>query len=110
MAPAPVTSSVERLLIVSPVYNEAGHLERTAQAIAAQTRRPDRWVIVDDVTESDVPGMLEEAATPILLKAASVRVTVAAPPEWTLMPRPLSIARSLMIDSHSSTDRPCTVV
>jgi hypothetical protein len=38
----------ERLLIVSPVFNEAAHLRRTARAVAAQTRRPDRWVIVDD--------------------------------------------------------------
>ena len=43
MAPA-----ADRLLVVSPVYNEAAHLDRTARAVAAQTRRPDRWVIVDD--------------------------------------------------------------
>lgn len=36
------------LLIISPVYNEAAHLERTARSLVAQTRRPDRWVIVDD--------------------------------------------------------------
>jgi hypothetical protein len=40
--------SAERLLIVSPVYNEAGFLDCTAAAIAAQVRPPDRWVIVDD--------------------------------------------------------------
>ena len=40
--------SVERLLIVSPVYNEAGFLDRTAAALAAQERPPDQWVIVDD--------------------------------------------------------------
>ena len=40
--------NLERLLIVSPVYNEAGFLDRTAAAIAAQERRPDRWIIVDD--------------------------------------------------------------
>ena len=39
MSPDPATTAPERLLIVSPVYNEAGHLERTAQAIAAQERR-----------------------------------------------------------------------
>lgn len=36
------------LLVVSPVRNEAEHLERTARALAAQTRPPDRWMIVDD--------------------------------------------------------------
>lgn len=43
----------ERLLVVSPVYNEAAHLERTAHAVAAQARRPDRWVIVDDGSSDD---------------------------------------------------------
>lgn len=41
------------LLVISPVYNEADHLERTAKAIAAQVRRPDRWVIVDDGSSDD---------------------------------------------------------
>jgi biofilm PGA synthesis N-glycosyltransferase PgaC len=36
------------LLVVTPVFNEAAHLERTAAAVAAQDRVPDRWVIVDD--------------------------------------------------------------
>jgi biofilm PGA synthesis N-glycosyltransferase PgaC len=53
VSPDPVTTAPERLLIVSPVYNEASHLERTAQAIAAQERRPDRWVIVDDGSSDD---------------------------------------------------------
>jgi biofilm PGA synthesis N-glycosyltransferase PgaC len=37
-----------RLLVVSPVFNEARHLPTVAAAVAAQTRLPDRWVIVDD--------------------------------------------------------------
>jgi poly-beta-1,6-N-acetyl-D-glucosamine synthase len=45
--------AVDRLLIVSPVYNEARHLDRTARAMAAQERRPDRWVIVDDGSRDD---------------------------------------------------------
>ena len=48
MAPA-----ADRLLIVSPVYSEAAHIDRTARAVAAQTRRPDRWVIVDDGSTDD---------------------------------------------------------
>lgn len=47
-----MTSAVS-LLIVSPVYNEAGHLDRTARAVAAQRVRPDRWVIVDDGSSDD---------------------------------------------------------
>jgi poly-beta-1,6-N-acetyl-D-glucosamine synthase len=53
VSPEPFTTASERLLIVSPVYNEASHLDRTAQAIAAQERRPDRWVIVDDGSSDD---------------------------------------------------------
>jgi poly-beta-1,6-N-acetyl-D-glucosamine synthase len=45
--------AAERLLIVSPVYNEARHLDRTARAMAAQERPPDRWVIVDDGSRDD---------------------------------------------------------
>ena len=40
--------STERLLLISPVYNEAEHLDRTAAAVSAQSRPPDRWIVVDD--------------------------------------------------------------
>lgn len=39
---------MERLLLITPCRNEAAHLERTIAAVAAQTRRPDLWLIVDD--------------------------------------------------------------
>lgn len=42
-----------RLLVISPVRNETDHLERVARAIAAQTRPPDRWLIVDDHSTDD---------------------------------------------------------
>jgi GT2 family glycosyltransferase len=45
--------AAERLLVVSPVFNEGQHLDRTARAIAAQERPPDRWVIVDDASRDD---------------------------------------------------------
>ncbi len=38
----------QRLLIISPVYCEAEHLDRTVAAVAAQIRPPDRWIIIDD--------------------------------------------------------------
>jgi glycosyltransferase involved in cell wall biosynthesis len=38
----------ERLVMVTPVYNEASNIVRTAEAVAAQTRRPDLWIVVDD--------------------------------------------------------------
>lgn len=38
----------QRLLVVSPVRNESDHLERVARAVAAQTRPPDLWLLIDD--------------------------------------------------------------
>ncbi len=43
----------DRILIVSPVFNEGAHLDRTARAVAGQDRPPDRWVIVDDGSSDD---------------------------------------------------------
>ncbi len=47
-------SAAERsLLLISPVYNEGANLERTARSVASQSRRPDRWLIVDDGSSDD---------------------------------------------------------
>jgi poly-beta-1,6-N-acetyl-D-glucosamine synthase len=37
-----------RVLLVSPVRNEAAHIERVVRAMAAQTHAPARWIVVDD--------------------------------------------------------------
>lgn len=37
-----------RILIVSPVRNEAEHIERVVRAVAAQEPRPERWIVIDD--------------------------------------------------------------
>jgi poly-beta-1,6-N-acetyl-D-glucosamine synthase len=49
----------QRLLVVSPVHNEAAQIERVARALAAQTRRPDLWVVVDDRSTDETPQILE---------------------------------------------------
>jgi poly-beta-1,6-N-acetyl-D-glucosamine synthase len=36
------------VLIVSPVRNEAAHIERVVRAVAAQELAPARWVVIDD--------------------------------------------------------------
>lgn len=36
------------VLLVSPVLNEASHIERVVAAMARQSRPPDLWVVVDD--------------------------------------------------------------
>lgn len=45
--PRPIMSF---LTTVIPVYNGADFIERTLDSIAAQTRRPDRLVVLDDVS------------------------------------------------------------
>ena len=37
-----------RVLIVSPIKNEAAHLEAVIRAVAAQELPPTRWIVVDD--------------------------------------------------------------
>jgi poly-beta-1,6-N-acetyl-D-glucosamine synthase len=49
----------QRLLVVSPVRNEAAHLERVALAMAAQTRKPDMWLVVDDGSTDETRSILE---------------------------------------------------
>ena len=52
-------SSADLLLVVSPVLNEGRHLERVAGAMAAQTRPPDRWIVVDDGSSDDTVAIAE---------------------------------------------------
>src|SRR4029077_2835657 len=42
-----------RILLASPVFNEATHLEKTARAPPAQPLPPARWVVVDDGSRDD---------------------------------------------------------
>ena len=69
----------DRLLIISPVFNEAANIERTAQSVASQTRRPDLWLVVDD-------GSTDATLELISTRAADVpwiRVLTAPQcPEW----------------------------
>jgi len=48
----------QRLLVVSPVHNEGRHIERVIRAMAAQRRRPDRWIVVDDASSDDTLAIL----------------------------------------------------
>ncbi|MHB1571410.1 MAG: glycosyltransferase family 2 protein [Solirubrobacteraceae bacterium] len=47
-----------RVLIVSPVRNEAAHIERVVRAIAAQQLQPARWIVVEDASTDDTLELL----------------------------------------------------
>lgn len=51
------------LLLITPARDEATHLERTIRAVAAQTQRPDLWLIVDDGSTDATPDILARAAS-----------------------------------------------
>lgn len=57
-----------RVLIVSPVRNEAAHIERVVRAVAAQSLPPARWVVRDDGSTDDTLAILRrlEAEVPFL--------------------------------------------
>ena len=52
----------DRLLIITPLFNEAANIERTARAVAAQTRRPDVWLVVDDGSIDDTFELISSFA------------------------------------------------
>jgi glycosyltransferase involved in cell wall biosynthesis len=57
--------SDQRLLVVSPVRNEAAHLARVVAAMAAQTRPPDEWIVVDDGSDDGTGELLGSLAAAV---------------------------------------------
>jgi hypothetical protein len=55
----------QRLVVVSPVRNERDHFERVAAAMAAQTRPPDEWIVVDDGSTDGTSELLEDLSRSI---------------------------------------------
>jgi poly-beta-1,6-N-acetyl-D-glucosamine synthase len=56
---------VSRLLLITPARDEAAHLETTSRAVAAQSRPPDLWLIVDDGSTDGSPELLARLAKEI---------------------------------------------
>lgn len=48
----------ERVLIVSPVRNEAAHIELVVAAVVAQELQPSRWIVIDDHSSDDTLARL----------------------------------------------------
>ena len=53
---------MSRVLLITPARDEAAHLETTIRAMAAQSRTPDLWLIVDDGSSDQTPHILERFA------------------------------------------------
>ena len=55
-------TSAPRVWWISPVRNEAAHLERVAEGLAAQTHAPVRWTVVDDGSSDGTAALLRRLA------------------------------------------------
>ena len=53
---------MSRVLLITPARDEAAYLEKTIQAVIAQSRTPDLWLIVDDGSTDETPRILERFA------------------------------------------------
>ncbi len=51
-----------RYCLITPCRDEAAHLQTTIDAIAAQTVRPEKWIIVDDGSTDATPAICAKAA------------------------------------------------
>jgi biofilm PGA synthesis N-glycosyltransferase PgaC len=51
-----------RYVLVTPAYNEGRFIGRTIEGVLAQTRRPARWVIVDDGSTDDTGAIIRRYA------------------------------------------------
>jgi len=100
--------SDHRLLIITPVRNEAEHIQRVASGLLAQVRKPDLWLVVNDGSDDDTLEVAERlsleidfmrvvSTPPDFTRAASDRLAVAAAPRafnyglHTIDPRQLSL-------------------
>ena len=51
-----------KILIVSPVRNEAAHIERVVRAMAGQELTPERWIVIDDTSTDETFEILKALA------------------------------------------------
>lgn len=65
-SPAPHPGRAEQRVgdycLISPARNEAEYIRKTLDSVLAQTVLPKRWIIIDDGSIDDTPGILAEYA------------------------------------------------
>lgn len=59
---AVVSATAAKYVVITPVRNEAGYIERTIESMVRQTLLPCHWVIVDDGSTDTTPAVLAGAA------------------------------------------------
>ncbi|MBI5891279.1 MAG: glycosyltransferase family 2 protein [Nitrosomonadales bacterium] len=57
-----MTAAEKRYVLISPCRNEAAYMRQTLDTVIAQTILPAKWVIVDDGSTDETPGILAEYA------------------------------------------------
>lgn len=77
-----------RVLLVSPVRNEAGQIERVAAAVAAQSLPPDLWLVIDDGSTDGTLELLRRLERELRF----LRVLEATPREGHAVPDRLATA------------------
>ena len=53
---------LSRLVVISPVRDEADNFPCTLASVLAQSKKPDRWIIVDDGSRDSTRQMLEDVS------------------------------------------------
>jgi dolichol-phosphate mannosyltransferase len=53
-----------KLLIVTPIHNEALNIVELAEALKSSSRQPDMWIVVDDGSTDQGPAMLARVDIP----------------------------------------------
>jgi biofilm PGA synthesis N-glycosyltransferase PgaC len=69
-----------RILVISPVRNEAAHIERVIRAVAAQELPPARWIVIDDGSDDGTPDLLRALAPGVPFMTAAAAADVAEGP------------------------------
>jgi biofilm PGA synthesis N-glycosyltransferase PgaC len=69
-----------RILIISPVRNEAAHIERVVRSVAAQELAPARWIVIDDSSGDETVELLRRLETEVDFLTVAQRAQDATPP------------------------------